>query len=109
MTPRKRSKTASVDIRSRKPPESSVWTIEILDRALDQIRAFDTAAQRRVFKFLDRLLRYPTPRTIGESLTGELDGYWRYRIGDYRLVCEIADRRMAVVVAKAAHRREVYR
>jgi len=42
-------------------------------------------------------------------LAGELDGLWRYRVGDYRLVCEIADWRMAVVVAKAAHRREVYR
>lgn len=92
-----------------KPPGNSAWTIEILDRALDQIRTFDTTAQRRIFKFLDRLPRYPTPRSTGEALTGELDGYWRYRVGDYRLVCEIDDWRMVVVVAKAAHRRAVYR
>jgi mRNA interferase RelE/StbE len=93
----------------RKPPASSVWTIEVLDLALDQIRAFDTTTQKRIFRFLDRLPSHANPRAVGEALSGNWAGYWKYRIGDYRLICQIVDLRLKVVVAKAAHRREVYR
>ncbi|HWA90805.1 MAG TPA: type II toxin-antitoxin system RelE/ParE family toxin [Rhizomicrobium sp.] len=85
------------------------WTIEILDRALIQIGELDKISQQRIFKFLQRLPSYPSPRAIGEALAGPLSGLWKYRVGDYRLICEIADRRLVVVVAKIGHRREVYR
>jgi mRNA interferase RelE/StbE len=77
--------------------------------ALDQIGAFDATTQKRIFRFLDRLPSHASPRAVGEALSGNWAGYWKYRIGDYRLICQIVDQRLKVVVAKAAHRREVYR
>jgi mRNA interferase RelE/StbE len=78
----------------KKPPESSVWTIEVLDLALDQIGAFDTTTQKRIFRFLDRLPNHANPRAVGEALSGNWAGYWKYRIGDYRLICQIVDLRL---------------
>jgi mRNA interferase RelE/StbE len=109
MTPRKHSKTARGDIPSKKPPENSVWTIEILDKALTQIGGFDAITQKKIFKFLDRLPNYPSPRSVGEALTAGLAGFWKYRVGDYRLVCQIVDQRLVIIVAKAGNRRDVYR
>ena len=109
MPPKRRSKTASGDIPLKKPLESSAWTIEILDIALDQIGAFDKITQKKIFKFLDRLPHYPNPRAVGEALAGAWAGYWKYRVGDYRLVCQIVDRRLVVTVVRAGNRREVYR
>jgi mRNA interferase RelE/StbE len=49
------------------------------------------------------------PRSIGEALHGDKSGLWRYRVGDYRLICQIEDARLVIVVLNIGHRREVYR
>jgi mRNA interferase RelE/StbE len=49
------------------------------------------------------------PRAVGKALTGPLGGLWRYRVGNYRLICEIEDGLMRVLVVKVGHRGEVYR
>ncbi len=109
MPPKRRSKTASGDIPSKKPLVSSVWIIEILDVALDQIGAFDKVTQKKIFKFLDRLPALSQPAASRRALAGSWAGYWKYRIGDHRLVCQIVDRRLVVTVVKVGNRREVYR
>jgi len=73
------------------------------------IADLDLPIQKRIFAFLARLPSYPSPRSVGEALSGNWAGYWKYRLGDYRLVCQIQDRRLVVIVAKAGHRRDVYR
>jgi mRNA interferase RelE/StbE len=110
MTPKKPSKTANGDIPSKKSPESSVWTIEFLDEALEQFEDLAKPVQQRIFKFLHgRLSQYSNPRLLGEALSGPFAGYWKYRVGDYRIVCEMEDRKLVVLVVKIGHRREVYR
>ena len=81
-----------------------------MDEALEQIEGLDKSIQRRIFKFLhERLRQYSNPRSIGEALSGPWSGYWKYRVGDYRIVCQIVDQRLVVVVVKIGNRREVYR
>ena len=86
------------------------WTVSFEPRALGEHKKLDRSAQRRVVRFLqERIAGNHDPREFGKPLTGDLAGLWRYRIGEYRVVCRIDDERRAVLVLRIAHRKEVYR
>jgi mRNA interferase RelE/StbE len=86
-----------------------VWTIEYTDKALAQLRKMDRQTARRILDHLDKRIAYlDDPRTTGKGLTGPLGGLWRYRIGDYRVICRIDDRTIRIVVLTAGHRKNVY-
>lgn len=86
------------------------WTIEWSDRALKNLRGLDRQQARRLRDFLrDRVAPAQDPRHLGDPLTGPLSGFWRYRVGSYRLLCRIEDDRFLVLVVEIGHRREVYR
>ena len=87
------------------------WTIEFLPQAVKDLGKLDKPVARRILKFLhERLAPMDNPRSIGEVLRGpELGKYWKYRIGDYRLICSIQDQRLTVVVVRIGNRRDVYR
>ena len=63
----------------------------------------------RVFDELDEIAKLEDPRSRGKALTGNLAGVWRYRVGDYRILCDINDGRLVILVVDVAHRREVYK
>lgn len=85
------------------------WVYKLKERALKQMGKFDAETQRRIFAFLDeRLAGTDDPRQWGKPLKGELRGIWRYRVGDYRLLCELQDTVMVVLVVRVEHRRSVY-
>ena len=85
------------------------WTVEISDFAERQLRRLDRPVQRRILDWLaDRLEGCKNPRHFGEPLKGDLAGLWRYRIGDYRILCEIRDEQLVIVALAIGHRREVY-
>lgn len=88
-----------------------VWQIEFDPDALTELQALDRPVQKRLVGFLrDRLSPLADPRSLGEPLSGaRLGSYWKYRVGDWRLVCDIQDRRIVVRVLRVGHRREVYR
>ena len=88
-----------------------VWTIEFTDRAARQFSKIDKPDQLRIAAFLrDRLAPLADPRGMGKALKGSaLGGYWRFRVGDFRLICELQDSRLVVVIVEIGHRREVYR
>lgn len=81
------------------------------DSALRQLRKLDRQVQRRIIAFLEkRVESLGDPRSIGEALKGdEFGDFWKYRIGDYRLVCDIVDRGRVIEVLKVGDRKEVYR
>ena len=56
-----------------------------------------------------RVADLDNPRTLGEALSGRLGGLWRYRVGDCRVICEIQDGTLCILVVKIGNRREVYR
>ena len=85
------------------------WIYKVKERALKQLDKLDQETQRRIFAFLDeRLAGTDDPRQWGKPLKGELRGIWRYRVGDYRLLCELQDNFMVVLLVHVEHRRSVY-
>lgn len=86
-----------------------VWTINYSDRALKSLRKMDKQSARRIVDFMDlRIAVAADPRQSGRPLKGDLGEFWRYRVGDYRILCEIRDDELIILVATIGHRREVY-
>jgi mRNA interferase RelE/StbE len=87
------------------------WTIEYDKDVQKFVRKLDPVIQRRIREFLhQRLEKLVDPRQIGDRLQGPALGqYWRYKVGDYRIICDIQDQRLVVLVVEIGHRREVYR
>lgn len=86
----------------------SVELSEGVDRGLDKL---DAQHRKRILKFLnDRVAKLDDPRSIGQALRGSRFGeFWKYRVGDYRLICRIEDDRLLVLVLRLGHRREISR
>lgn len=69
----------------------------------------DKQSARRIRDELAEIAKLENPRSRGKALVGNLAGLWRYRIGDYRIICDIEDSVLLIVVVNVAHRREIYR
>lgn len=86
------------------------WRIEFHPDAAKELKKLDRAISARIVKTLEtRIAPLDDPRTLGAPLKGEHEGYWRWRIGDYRVVARIEDELITILVIQIAHRREVYR
>ena len=87
------------------------WTIEYTETARKQLRKLDWQQARRIVEFMDeRISGEHDPREGGKALTGSTFGvYWRYRVGDCRIICDIQDERLCVLVVRIGYRRDVYR
>jgi mRNA interferase RelE/StbE len=87
------------------------WQIEFDPDALKDLRKLDKPIQLRLIGFLrTRFAPLVNPRDLGEALSGQrLGSYWKYRVGDWRIVCDILDQRIVVRVLRVGNRREVYR
>ncbi len=88
-----------------------VWSVELHPDAERELEKLDPQNERRIRKFLhDRVARLDDPRIIGKALQGaQLREYWRYRVGDYRLICEFINNRLVVLVLRVGPRKEIYR
>ncbi len=86
------------------------WTIDYTDTAKAQLRKLDPQTARRIVDFMDeRIAALDSPRSTGKALVGPLGGLWRYRMGDCRVICEILDGALRVLVVQIGNRREIYR
>lgn len=87
------------------------WRIEFDPDALKELKKLDRPVQIHLVGFLrDRLAPLEDPRSLGEALSGaRLGHYWKYRVGDWRIVCDIHDQHIVVRVLRIGNRREVYR
>jgi mRNA interferase RelE/StbE len=88
-----------------------VWRIEFEDSVLKELAKLDKPVARRILTFLrERVAVLDDPRSVGEALKGSrLGEFWKYRVGDYRIVTNIEDGVMRILVLKIGNRREVYR
>ena len=87
-----------------------MWRIEYTDIAEANILALDKEVSKRVRKFFrERVSQHPDPKRLAEPLQGELRGLWRFRVGDYRAICDIQGNRLVVLVLEVGHRGEIYR
>lgn len=86
------------------------WTIEYADTAVKQLRKLDKAIARRIADFLDeRVATSPDPRGLGKALKGPLGDLRCYRVGDFRVFCDLQDSIVTVLVLRIGNRREIYR
>ncbi len=87
------------------------WQIEFDPDALKDLRKIDKPIQIRLVGFLrTRVSSLTNPRDIGEALSGQrLGNYWKYRVGDWRIICDIQDQKILVRVLRIGHRHEIYR
>jgi mRNA interferase RelE/StbE len=88
-----------------------VWRIEFSATAEKQFRKLDALVAKRMSSFLrDRLATLENPRSLGAALQGnELGELWKYRVGDWRLICRIQDHSILITIVKIGNRSEVYK
>ena len=87
------------------------FEIEFDPAAVKDLSKLDRSVQQRLLAFLKlHVAALENPRDIGEALAGAtLGSYWKYRVGDWRIICDIQDRRIVVRVLRVGNRREIYR
>ena len=87
------------------------FEVEFDPEAVNDLKKLDRPVQQRILGFLkQRVALLDNPRDIGEALAGaKLGNYWKYRVGDRRIICDIQDRRIVVRVLRIGNRREIYR
>ena len=87
------------------------WTVDYTETASKQLRKLDKQTARRIVDFMDdRVAGQQDPRSTGKALTGPLLGaFWRYRVGDCRIICDLQDGALRVLVVEVGNRRDIYR
>lgn len=86
------------------------WTIEFSETSEKQLKKLDRQWQRAILDYLhEEIAMLEDPRQRGKALVGDKKGLWRYRVNDYRIICQILDSELVVVALTIAHRKEVYR
>lgn len=87
------------------------YSLIITERFEKQFKKLDVSVQRTIKKWIDKhlLAADADPRDFGKGLSGNKKGYWRYRIGDYRLLCEILDRELVIIAITVDHRSVIYK
>ena len=84
------------------------WRIEFEKNARDTLEKLDKPVRTQIEKYLDKLAALDDPRQRGKGLSGPRAGQWRYRAGDYRIICELHDDVLVVLVLSIGHRSKVY-
>jgi mRNA interferase RelE/StbE len=87
------------------------YNVELSAEVDRELGKLDAQQAKRILKFLhERVAKLDDPRSIGEALHGSrLGEFWKYRVGDYRLICKIEDDRLVVLVLRVGDRKEIYR
>ena len=87
------------------------WKIKFLPEAEKDLKQIDRPVVQRILRFLNERIRFlEDPRMIGEPLKGpKLGKYWKYRVGDYRIICQIREREIIILVVRVGHRKKIYR
>ena len=86
-----------------------VWQIQFDPKAVKELQKLDNVAQKRIIRYLKTQVAVQSnPRIFGRGLKGDKQGLWRYRVGDYRIICDIRDQHLIVLVVKIGPRQSVY-
>lgn len=83
-------------------------TVIFADKARKEFLKLDKPIQKQIQTFIVKLQVLEDPRSSGKALAGNLAGRWRYRVGDYRLVCEIDDEKIIITILRIGHRKNIY-
>ena len=88
-----------------------VWAIEFDEAAKKELAKLDRQVAKRLLDFLkQRVISLKDPRSVGQALKGsKLGEFWKYRVGDFRIIANIQDRKMIILILRVGNRREIYR
>ena len=82
--------------------------LEFSETAKKTFSKLDKSVQRRIKNYLDDIVQLENPRSRGKALVGNLVNLWRYRVGDYRIICDIQDEKILITILRIGHRKDVY-
>lgn len=85
------------------------WKIEFIENVEKTLKNLPKTVQKRIITVLTDISTLEDPRERGKGLTGNLKGLWRYRVGDYRIICRIKNNVLTVYVIDIGHRSEIYK
>ena len=85
------------------------WVYRFDSRAFKELKKLGKQSQREIISYLDeRVIGEGNPRQFGKGLKADLAGLWRYRVGDYRIICQISEGELLVLVVAVGHRKDIY-
>ena len=85
------------------------WKVEFEKEALKELKKIDPQQAKRILQYLfERIVGNEDPHRFGEALKHNLSGLWKYRVGDYRIICHIESETMIVLVVRVGHRKGIY-
>ncbi len=85
------------------------WIVELSKLADSNLKSLDKPIRTQIRNFIRRLQETMNPRSFGKALVGNYKGLWQYRVGDYRLLCDIQDNQLVILVVEIEHRSKIYR
>lgn len=86
------------------------YKVEFSEQGKRDLKKLDIIIQKIILKWIKKnLLECENPRIHGKALIGNLKGYWRYRVGNYRILCDIQDEKITILVLEVGHRKEIYK
>jgi mRNA interferase RelE/StbE len=86
------------------------YKVEFSEQGKKDFKKLDTSIQRLILKWIKKnLVDSENPRVHGKALAGNLKGYWRYRVGNYRILCDTDDEKITILVLEIGHRSEIYK
>ena len=86
-----------------------MWRISITEKAKKVLEKLDKPIRNQIIRYFDKIiLSSEDPTSFGKPLVANKKGLWRYRIGDYRLICSIQDDKLIILALSVGHRREIY-
>ncbi|WP_321301752.1 type II toxin-antitoxin system RelE/ParE family toxin [uncultured Sphaerochaeta sp.] len=85
------------------------YQIRFEEQAKKELSALDNSVKIKILKFLRKLEDRKDPRSLGKPLTANLSRYWRYRVGNYRIICKIVDKEIIILILAVQHRSTVYK
>jgi len=89
---------------------NKAWSIKFSPEGEKEWDKFDPLIQKKIINFLSKRLQTgEDPKLFAKPLTGNLKNFWRYRVGDYRLICEFKEKEKVIHLMHIAHRRDVYK
>jgi len=91
------------------PISTDGWQVKQTATFAKQLKKLDAQTQRRILRTVAAIEQLDDPRDRGETLTAPLSNYWKYRIGDYRVLCEIQDQQLVILALQVGHRSTVYK
>ena len=86
-----------------------MWKIIFDKKAEESLKKIERTIEKKIIRYMEvKVSVLQNPRLIGKPLTGNKKGLWRYRVGDYRVVCDIKDSEIMILVVDADHRKNIY-